>query len=185
VPAGRIRRLSEGGSVFKSIKVGRIEITALTDMEGTFFRLDQIFPGVAHDQWETYVRRYPWAFADSETLLGRVGSEAGSRHPDLAGFLARCRGCQRQVFLGPQGDRSEGGRPRPRRPSQALGDQRRVDGPEGGRLVGQERGIEVENLVREFRRGPRAVDGVDLRVEPGEVYGFLGPNGAGKCQQRF
>ena len=29
-------------------------------------------------------------------------------------------------------------------------------------------------------RGPRAVDGIDLRVEPGEIYGFLGPNGAGK-----
>jgi ABC-2 type transport system ATP-binding protein len=41
-------------------------------------------------------------------------------------------------------------------------------------------GIEVENLVREFRKGPRAVDGIDLRVEPGEIYGFLGPNGAGK-----
>ena len=41
-------------------------------------------------------------------------------------------------------------------------------------------GIEAEGLVREFRKGPRAVDGVDLRVEPGEIYGFLGPNGAGK-----
>jgi ABC-2 type transport system ATP-binding protein len=41
-------------------------------------------------------------------------------------------------------------------------------------------GIEVENLVREFRRGPRAVDGIDLTVAPGEIYGFLGPNGAGK-----
>src|SRR3954467_7061719 len=41
-------------------------------------------------------------------------------------------------------------------------------------------GIEVENLVREFKNGPRAVDGIDLRVEPGEIYGFLGPNGAGK-----
>jgi ABC-2 type transport system ATP-binding protein len=41
-------------------------------------------------------------------------------------------------------------------------------------------GIEVEGLVREFKNGPRAVDGIDLRVAPGEIYGFLGPNGAGK-----
>jgi ABC-2 type transport system ATP-binding protein len=41
-------------------------------------------------------------------------------------------------------------------------------------------GIEVEGLVKEFKGGVRAVDGIDLRVAPGEVYGFLGPNGAGK-----
>jgi ABC-2 type transport system ATP-binding protein len=41
-------------------------------------------------------------------------------------------------------------------------------------------GIEVEGLVREFKNGPRAVDGIDLQVRPGEIYGFLGPNGAGK-----
>src|SRR5881392_2077159 len=40
--------------------------------------------------------------------------------------------------------------------------------------------IEVEGLVREFKKGPRAVDGIDLAVAPGEIYGFLGPNGAGK-----
>jgi ABC-2 type transport system ATP-binding protein len=40
--------------------------------------------------------------------------------------------------------------------------------------------IEAEDLVREFRKGPRAVDGIDLAVSPGEIYGFLGPNGAGK-----
>ncbi len=40
--------------------------------------------------------------------------------------------------------------------------------------------IEVEGLAREFRGGIRAVDGVDLRVDEGEIYGFLGPNGAGK-----
>jgi len=41
-------------------------------------------------------------------------------------------------------------------------------------------GIEVRGLVREYKKGPRAVDGIDLAVEPGEIYGFLGPNGAGK-----
>ena len=41
-------------------------------------------------------------------------------------------------------------------------------------------GIEAEGLVRVFKKGPRAVDGIDLNVSPGEIYGFLGPNGAGK-----
>jgi ABC-2 type transport system ATP-binding protein len=40
--------------------------------------------------------------------------------------------------------------------------------------------IEAEGLVREFKKGPRAVDEIDLAVAPGEIYGFLGPNGAGK-----
>jgi ABC-2 type transport system ATP-binding protein len=40
--------------------------------------------------------------------------------------------------------------------------------------------IEASGLVREFKKGPRAVDGIDLHVAPGEIYGFLGPNGAGK-----
>ncbi|HYT51450.1 MAG TPA: ATP-binding cassette domain-containing protein [Gaiellaceae bacterium] len=40
--------------------------------------------------------------------------------------------------------------------------------------------IVAEGLVREFKKGPRAVDGIDLRVDSGEIYGFLGPNGAGK-----
>jgi ABC-2 type transport system ATP-binding protein len=44
----------------------------------------------------------------------------------------------------------------------------------------QEKAIEVNGLVREFRKGPRAVDGIELAVEAGEIYGFLGPNGAGK-----
>src|SRR5438477_3786395 len=40
--------------------------------------------------------------------------------------------------------------------------------------------IEASALGREFKKGPRAVDGIDLHVAPGEIYGFLGPNGAGK-----
>src|SRR5436190_16060754 len=43
-------------------------------------------------------------------------------------------------------------------------------------------GITVDGLVREFGSRPpiRAVDGIQLQVQPGEIYGFLGPNGAGK-----
>ncbi|MGK2955889.1 MAG: ATP-binding cassette domain-containing protein [Solirubrobacterales bacterium] len=41
-------------------------------------------------------------------------------------------------------------------------------------------GIEVVDLVKQFKNGPKAVDGVNLEVGPGEIYGFLGPNGAGK-----
>jgi len=40
--------------------------------------------------------------------------------------------------------------------------------------------IETEALAREFEGGIKAVDGVDLEVAEGEIYGFLGPNGAGK-----
>ncbi|MGH3036672.1 MAG: ABC transporter ATP-binding protein, partial [Gaiellaceae bacterium] len=43
-----------------------------------------------------------------------------------------------------------------------------------------EHGIQAEGLVREFKGGIRAVDGIRLAVSPGEIYGFLGPNGAGK-----
>jgi len=39
--------------------------------------------------------------------------------------------------------------------------------------------IVVENLVKRYD-GKAAVDGIDLRVRKGEVFGFLGPNGAGK-----
>ncbi len=44
----------------------------------------------------------------------------------------------------------------------------------------QNNGIEVRGLVKQFKNGPRAVDGIDIDVAPGEIYGFLGPNGAGK-----
>ena len=40
--------------------------------------------------------------------------------------------------------------------------------------------IEAEGLAREFKGQIKAVDGIDLAVSEGEIYGFLGPNGAGK-----
>jgi ABC-2 type transport system ATP-binding protein len=42
-----------------------------------------------------------------------------------------------------------------------------------------EHGIEAIQLRRQFK-DVEAVAGIDLRVLPGEIYGFLGPNGAGK-----
>src|SRR6266516_7657311 len=39
--------------------------------------------------------------------------------------------------------------------------------------------VEASGLVKTFG-GTRAVDGIDLAVPAGSVYGFLGPNGAGK-----
>lgn len=39
--------------------------------------------------------------------------------------------------------------------------------------------IDVEELSKSFGT-TQALDGLDLRVEPGEVMGFLGPNGSGK-----
>ena len=39
--------------------------------------------------------------------------------------------------------------------------------------------IEILDLTKEYS-GNKVVDGLDLRVEDGELFGFLGPNGAGK-----
>jgi len=39
--------------------------------------------------------------------------------------------------------------------------------------------VEVRGLVKAYEAN-RVVDGVDLTVEEGDIYGYLGPNGAGK-----
>jgi len=40
--------------------------------------------------------------------------------------------------------------------------------------------IDVDELVKIYPGGTRAVDGVSFTVDEGEFFGFLGPNGAGK-----
>ena len=40
--------------------------------------------------------------------------------------------------------------------------------------------LEIRNLVKSYGNGPRAVDGLSLTVEAGDIYGFIGHNGAGK-----
>jgi ABC-2 type transport system ATP-binding protein len=41
--------------------------------------------------------------------------------------------------------------------------------------------IEIRKVSKSYNKGAvRAVDDLDLVIEPGEIFGFLGPNGAGK-----
>jgi ABC-2 type transport system ATP-binding protein len=40
--------------------------------------------------------------------------------------------------------------------------------------------IEIESLVKVYKGAVRALDGIDLVVPAGSVFGLLGPNGAGK-----
>ncbi len=54
----------------------------------------------------------------------------------------------------------------------------RCDGCRVGPVNGP--AVETHDLVREFKGGVRAVDGVSLVVDSGGIFGFLGPNGAGK-----
>lgn len=40
--------------------------------------------------------------------------------------------------------------------------------------------ITVDELTRRYRDGTTALDGLDLTIPPGVIYGLLGLNGAGK-----
>ncbi|MBO5486773.1 MAG: ABC transporter ATP-binding protein [Eubacterium sp.] len=40
--------------------------------------------------------------------------------------------------------------------------------------------IQTQNLTKIYKNGFKAVDGLNLHVEEGDIFGFLGPNGAGK-----
>ena len=40
--------------------------------------------------------------------------------------------------------------------------------------------IEIRNLTKVYKGGKRALDGINLSIPRGKIYGLLGPNGAGK-----
>src|SRR5438132_6784469 len=47
-------------------------------------------------------------------------------------------------------------------------------------MDGSDNVVETRGLSKRYGGGVLAVEGLDLTVRRGEVYGFLGPNGAGK-----
>lgn len=49
----------------------------------------------------------------------------------------------------------------------------------GGAEADMTAAIRCAGLVKRYR-DVTALDGLDLEVEPGQVFGFLGPNGTGK-----
>jgi ABC-2 type transport system ATP-binding protein len=53
-------------------------------------------------------------------------------------------------------------------------------GSGGSQVPDQPAAIRTDGLTKRFRGGQLAVDGIDLVVPYGSVYGFLGPNGSGK-----
>ncbi|AZS72587.1 multidrug ABC transporter ATP-binding protein [Streptomyces lydicus] len=55
-----------------------------------------------------------------------------------------------------------------------------ADGPGAGRPPAGDRAIETRGLTKAYRGGRLAVDGLDLAVPRGSIFGFLGPNGCGK-----
>ncbi|MCF0125890.1 MAG: ABC transporter ATP-binding protein [Clostridia bacterium] len=40
--------------------------------------------------------------------------------------------------------------------------------------------IEIKGVSKSYQKGEKVIDGIDLKINDGEIFGFLGPNGAGK-----
>lgn len=40
--------------------------------------------------------------------------------------------------------------------------------------------LEINNLTKTYKGGKKAVDGISMKIEAGDIFGFIGPNGAGK-----
>lgn len=40
--------------------------------------------------------------------------------------------------------------------------------------------IEIKNVSKSYKKGIKVIDGINLEIKDGEIFGFLGPNGVGK-----
>ncbi|MFE1766570.1 ABC transporter ATP-binding protein [Streptomyces angustmyceticus] len=88
---------------------------------------------------------------------------------------------------GPEGTRPPDDAPGPQQPDDLPGPRPSGDGPgphpaddgPASRPAG-DLAIETRGLTKGYRGGQLAVDGLDLAVPRGSVFGFLGPNGSGK-----
>jgi ABC-type multidrug transport system, ATPase component len=40
--------------------------------------------------------------------------------------------------------------------------------------------LKIENFSKEYKKGKKAVDNLNIEIAPGDIYGFIGHNGAGK-----
>lgn len=40
--------------------------------------------------------------------------------------------------------------------------------------------IEIKKIAKEYQKGKKVIDDINLEIKDGEIFGFLGPNGAGK-----
>lgn len=40
--------------------------------------------------------------------------------------------------------------------------------------------IQIKNISKSYVKGKKSIDGLNLKIKNGEIFGFLGPNGAGK-----
>lgn len=40
--------------------------------------------------------------------------------------------------------------------------------------------IEIKNVSKEYKKGIKTIENINLKINNGEIFGFLGPNGAGK-----
>jgi ABC-2 type transport system ATP-binding protein len=96
----------------------------------------------------------------------RAGDE-GAEHEGAGGESAKREGADRE-----SADREGAAHER------NVGESPVGSGPAAG--TGSDLAISTFGLTKRFGGGQLAVDGIDLEVPRGAVYGFLGPNGSGK-----